>query len=186
MKNFLQIFLKNLKNELNNNKEKKIINYNNNKKNNKNTFEINENFYNLLNFSLLNNNNNSINSFINEFISILKNEINTNENIIIRLKRGDKNENKKIIKITKKIYIDSSIIINDKKYFLKSIVIHIGNKSGSGHFINVTKINDKWYYFNDDEYKLCNVKNINDFNFRNNKNNNVKNNAYYILYSLNP
>ena len=181
---FFKLLLMNLKYELNNNCKNDTISY---QKNNKNSLKLDENFYNIIEFSLSNNNNNnSIKSFINKYNSIIKNTINNNKNIIIRLKRGDKDKNNKLIKLTKKIYIDDYIFINNKKYYLKSIVIHIGYKSGSGHFINVTKINNEWYYFSDTEYKYCNVENINNFNFMNNIKNNVQNNSYYILYSLNP
>ena len=180
---FFKLLLNDLEYELINYENKNII-YN--EQNNKNKFKINKNFYNIVEISLLNNNNNSIKSFIDENISILKNNINTDKNIIIRLKRGDKDNNNKLTKLFKKIYLDDFIIINSKKYYLKSIVIHIGNKNSCGHYINVTKINNEWYCFSDTECKYCNVRDINDFNFCNNIDNNVKNNAYYMLYSLEP
>jgi len=178
---FFKLLLMNLKYELNSNIKDDINYYQNN---NKNNLKIDENFYNIIEFSLLNNNNNSIKSFINEYNEILKKNINTNKNLIIRLKRGGKDKNNKSIKIKEEIYIDDNIIIDNKLYFLKSIVIHIGNKNSCGHYINVTKINNEWYCFSDTECKYCNVRDINDFNFENKIDNNVKNNSYYILYTI--
>ncbi len=45
------------------------------------------------------------------------------------------------------------ISINNKKYELISFIVHIGRNLSSGHYINYSKINTKWYLFNDNEVK---------------------------------
>ena len=77
--------------------------------------------------------------------------------IVLGTLEDGKNYNKKI---KKDITSDPIIEINKCKYELKSIIIHSGNVN-EGHYNNIIKINDNYYYFQDLEYKILkNIDNI--------------------------
>lgn len=76
--------------------------------------------------------------------------------LIIHLKRFHPTtfrKNNKKITINEELLLDEFLLTKKKtKYELKSIVCHSGSIYG-GHYYNVSKMNDKWYEFDDETYK---------------------------------
>ena len=72
-------------------------------------------------------------------------------------------------KNSKEIEFNEYINLNNKKYELRGIIIHMGSTEG-GHYISIVKKN-KWYLCNDSSFSELN--NINDY----------LNNGYIYLYS---
>ena len=139
--------------------------------------------YNVLKFNI-----SSYKKSLQDYISALneniKNTIIDNDkNIIIRFSRVVTNNGKKQ-KSKDIVHIDDTIKINDVKYYLKSVVVHIGKSPLKGHYVNFTKINGYWYCFNDESYKCCNVKDINEIKYENDKENYINKNCYYLLYTV--
>ena len=115
---------------------------------------------------------------------IKKKKIKTNENFIIKINRV-KSENNKIIKINENITIEEFIEISNTKYYLKSIVSHIGNKASSGHYVvYINNSNNKWLCYDDKKCYKCKYKNnINEINYRKIfTSKNIKQSAYLLLY----
>lgn len=76
----------------------------------------------------------------------------------------------------KKINLEEYLNINGKKYFLISVVKHIGSLD-SGHYINYSKKNGRWYYLDD-------LKSIKEVTFKEfNKNQNGRD-PYILLYKV--
>ena len=114
---------------------------------------------------------------------INKKNIPQQEAFIIKINRVKK-ENNKIVKINKNIIIEEIIEISNSKYFLKSIVSHIGNTASSGHYVVYINNNNTWACYDDKKCHKC--KNINDINKINYKkiftSKNIKQSAYLLLY----
>ena len=74
-----------------------------------------------------------------------------NENIFIIFKRYSYNKlTGDLSKIKTDIDIKDEITVNGKTYYLKSVAIQKGGIN-SGHYVNYTRINGEWIYFDDSE-----------------------------------
>ena len=115
-------------------------------------------------------------------VIINKKNIPQQEAFIIKINRVKK-ENNKIVKINKNVIIEEIIEISNSKYFLKSIVSHIGNTASSGHYVVYINNNNKWACFDD---KKCYIKYSHDINKINYRkfftSKNIKQSAYLLLY----
>jgi ubiquitin C-terminal hydrolase len=76
--------------------------------------------------------------------------------LIIVLKRYSNSNTK----LNDQIQIEQKIIINNKKYYLRGIVYHMGSTSG-GHYVYYGNKNNNWYLYNDSSVQVQSESNIN-------------------------